>query len=212
MRSHSGLFVVFEGCDGAGKSTQLRLLANSLREQLPQQQIVCTREPGGTLLGSRIRELLLHGSDVAPRAEALLYAADRAQHYAEVIMPALAAGSIVLQDRYIDSSIAYQAGARGLSEEWIYELSAAVTEGTTPDLTVLLDFDPALRGERIAHREEAEDRIECETLAFHTSVAETFRRLATKAPERYLLVDATAPIAEINRLVVAKVNDILATS
>lgn len=188
-----GLFIVFEGGDGAGKSTQVRCLSRWLTARgIPQ---LTTREPGGTPLGARLREVLLH-SDDAPtaRAEALLFAADRAQHVESVILPALNRGEWVLCDRYIDSSIAYQGGGRDLDPRQVGMLSRWATCGLTPDLTVLLDV-PVQVG--AARRRGAADRMESESVAFHEQVAARFRELAGLAPQRYLVVDATRPAEAI---------------
>ena len=140
--AHPGLFISFEGGDGVGKTTQIRILADLLTAA--DVDHVLTREPGGTELGLEIRRLLLHGGYVAPRAEALLYAADRAHHIATRVRPALERGAVVLADRYLDSSVAYQGAARSLGPQEVRDLSLWATEGLLPDLTILLDGDPAL--------------------------------------------------------------------
>ena len=152
----SGLFVSFEGVDGVGKTTQVERLRAYLEAQ--GRTVVVTREPGGTALGKAIRQLLLHGvdggaADIAPRAEALLFAADRAQHVAETIRPALERGEVVITDRYLDSSLAYQAGGRELTPEEIRSLSMWATNNLLPDRTYLLDMDPALSHNRLEHAE-----------------------------------------------------------
>ena len=157
--SMSGLFVSFEGVDGVGKTTQVERLRAYLEAQ--GRTVVVTREPGGTALGKAVRQLLLHGvnegaADIAPRAEALLFAADRAQHVAETIRPALERGEVVITDRYLDSSLAYQAGGRELTSEEIRSLSMWATNNLLPDRTYLLDMDPALSHNRLEH---AEDRM-----------------------------------------------------
>lgn len=195
-----GLFIVFEGGDGAGKSTQVRCLSRWLGERgIPH---VVTREPGGTPLGARLRDLLLH-SDVAPtdRAEALLFAADRAEHVQTVVLPALARGDWVLCDRYIDSSVAYQGGGRDLDPRQIATLSRWATAGLTADLTVLLDVPVQVGASR---RRGAADRLEAESVRFHEQVAQRFREQARRAPERYLVVDATLPKEEISAVVLAR--------
>lgn len=196
-RPHPGVFVALEGGDGAGKSTQLRLLAERLAAAGVDH--VRTREPGGTDLGRVLREAILHGGEVAPRAEALLYAADRAQHVATLVRPALERGAVVLSDRYIDSSVAYQGGARGLGVDAVRDLSLWATEGLVPDLVVLLDVDPAVGGARRGARDRrGPDRIESEPGAFHARVRERFLALAAAAPQRYLVLDAAAPAGEIH--------------
>src|SRR2546427_514166 len=151
------MFVTFEGLDGSGKTTQIRLLARRL--EADGRRVLATREPGGTELGEQIRDLVLHGGDVAPWAEAALYAASRAQHVEEVIRPALARGEVVLCDRYIDSSVAYQGVARGLGLERVLELNLAVVGGLLPDLTFLLVLDPHEVGARLLREH---DRLERE--------------------------------------------------
>lgn len=184
-----GRFIVFEGGDGAGKTTQVTLLREWLEGR--GHTVVQTREPGGTPLGQQLRELLLHGDAVDPRAEALLYAADRAHHVAEVVRPALAAGSIVLQDRYIDSSVAYQGAGRVLGADDVANLSRWATHGLTPDVTVLLDIDPRIAAERRQRRDgDAPDRLEREALDFHLAVRDGFLAQAARHSERYLVLDA----------------------
>ncbi len=182
-----GLFVALEGGEGAGKSTQLAALQQWLEQG--GHEVVVTREPGGTVEGERLRALLLDpGSDLSPRAEALLYAADRAQHVDQVVRPALLRGAVVLTDRFVDSSLAYQGAGRVL--EGVADLSAWATQGLVPDLTVLLDVDPAVGLVR-ARRVGAPDRLEAESLAFHQRVRQGFLRLADGAPDRYLVLDAS---------------------
>ncbi len=185
-----GAFVVFEGGDGAGKSTQCRLLADALRER--GHEVVLTREPGGTSIGEAIREVLLgvgsHG--MAARTEALLFAAARAQHAAELIRPAVARGAVVLSDRYLDSSVAYQGAARELGEDRIADLSLWATEDLIPDLTVVLDVTP---GVGLARAGDA-NRMEAEPTAFHQAVRESFLRRAAAAPSRYLVLPADQPV------------------
>ncbi|MFP5219864.1 MAG: dTMP kinase [Actinomycetes bacterium] len=194
-----GRFVAFEGGEGAGKSTQLRLLAEWLRER--GHDVVVTREPGATEAGARLRAILLDpATRLAPRAEALLYAADRAQHVGQVVRPALRRGSIVLTDRYVDSSLAYQGAGRELERDDVARLSRWATEGLVPDLVVLLDVDPEV-GLRRARAEGIPDRIEAESLAFHRRVREGFLDLAAAAPERYLVVDAALPAEQVAALV-----------
>ncbi|GAA5167088.1 dTMP kinase [Ornithinimicrobium tianjinense] len=201
-----GLFVAFEGGDGAGKSTQSGLLGAWLERQ--GYAVRHTREPGGTELGRQIRELLLHGEDgsVSPRAEALLFAADRAHHVASLVRPALEQGEVVLTDRYLDSSVAYQGAARALGHEEVRELSLWAVEGLVPDLTVLLDVPAELGRER---RGEVHDRLEREADDFHDRVRRGFLDLAAREPGRYLVVDATRPAEEIAATVAARVGELL---
>ena len=189
-----GLLISFEGGDGVGKTTQIRILADLLAAA--DVDHVLTREPGGTGLGGAIRELLLHGGDIAPRAEALLYAADRAHHVATRIRPALERGEIVLTDRYLDSSVAYQGAARALGPEDVRALSLWATDGLLPDLTILLDAEPGLATRRIMGR-GAKDRLERETDAFHTALRAQFLALAEAEPARFVVIDADRPVDEV---------------
>ena len=195
------LFLVVEGLDGAGKTTQIERLASFLTAAGAPP--VVTREPGGTPVGERIREILLdpRHRDLSPRAEALLYAADRAQHVEDVIRPALAAGRVVVSDRYIDSSLAYQGLARGLGVEEVLHVNLWATGGLLPDLVVLLDVTPELG----RSRSDGTDRIEQEAEAFHRRVAQAYWALSRAYPSRFAVVDASAPPdvigAEIRRRV-----------
>ena len=202
----TGLFIAFEGGDGAGKSTQSRLLGRWLTDL--GYAVRHTREPGGTALGRQVRELLLHGEDgsVSPRAEALLFAADRAHHVASVVRPALERGEVVLTDRYLDSSVAYQGAARDLGHEEIRELSLWAVEGLLPDLTVLLDVS-AEQGR--VRRGDVHDRLEREADDFHDRVRQGFLDLAAREPERYLVLDATAPVEELAAAVRERVQPLL---
>lgn len=194
------MFIAFEGGDGAGKTTQIDLLRARLTAQ--GRDVVVTREPGGTELGVSIRQVLLHGDDVAPRAEALLFAADRAHHVATVVRPALQRGAVVLQDRYLDSSVAYQGAGRQLDPLEIKRLSLWATEDLLPDLTVLLDVS-AHDGR--ARRGAVHDRLESEEDDFHTRVREHYLQLAADDPGRYLVVDASLPREEIAAIVAERV-------
>jgi dTMP kinase len=185
----SGTWVVFEGGDGVGKTTQIDLLAAWLRERRPD--VVVTREPGGTELGRELRAAVMHGDHVAPRAEALLYAADRAHHIHTLVAPALERGAVVLQDRYLDSSIVYQGGARGLGDE-VERISLWATEGRLPDLTVLLDMAPT--GDRLSRDL---DRVERETVEHAERMRGAYLTLAARAPERYAVIDAARPVQEV---------------
>lgn len=183
-----GLFLAFEGGDGAGKSTQLRLLADALRERdLP---VLLTREPGGSPVGERLREIVLDPAlaPVDPRTEALLFAASRSAHVQRTIRPALAEGVTVLSDRYLDSSVAYQGAGRGLGVEQVRALSTWAVDGLLPDLTVLLDV-PEDTG-RLRRRERAADRMELEPPEFHARVRAAFLELARAEPRRHLVLDA----------------------
>ena len=193
-------FIVFEGGDGAGKTTQIEALREWLSSGV--QEVIVTREPGGTPLGVALRELLLHGEYVSPRAEALIFAADRAQHVATLVRPALERGAVVLCDRYQDSSIAYQGAGRTLDAGQIAGLSQWATHDLLPDLTVLLDVDPEIGR---ARRGADGDRMERERVDFHERVRAGFLALAAADPPRYLVVDAALPAAQISGLVRARV-------
>ena len=193
MATHTGLFVAFEGGDGAGKTTQVRLLAAALRRA--GLDVLETRQPGGTELGARLRDLVLHGDHVSPRAEALLYAADKAHHVDTVIAPALDAGRVVVTDRYVDSAIAYQGAGRDLGSDEVATIQHWAVGDLTPDLTVVLDV-PARTGR--SRRGDVHDRLEAEGDAFHEAVRAHFVALAKADPDRYLLVDATLPPDEIH--------------
>jgi dTMP kinase len=189
----AGVFIAVEGGDGAGKSTQVRRLAGWLAEA--GYPVRATREPGGTELGRALRALLLDRADgPAPRTEALLYAADRAQHVAEVIEPALARGEVVISDRYVDSSLAYQGAGRGLGTAELEQINRWGTAGRRPDLTVLLDVAPALGRRR---RGAAPDRLERESAAFHARVRGCLRDRAAADPDRYLVLDAAGDADEV---------------
>jgi len=189
-----GLFIVFEGGEGAGKSTQAGLLADWLRVR--SLEVVRTREPGATELGARIRSLVLDGGAVSARAEALLYAADRAHHVSTLVRPALARGAIVVSDRYVDSSLAYQGAGRTLPANEVLWLSNWATGGLRPHLVVLLDIDPGEGLGRVGERGKA-DRLESEALAFHERVRYAFLDLAADDLQRYLVLDATLPVDEL---------------
>jgi dTMP kinase len=195
-----GLFVVFEGGDGSGKTTQIRLLRSAVERA--GHEVLITREPGGTDLGERIRTVLLATASAAmsDRTEALLYAAARAQHVDEVIRPALEAGTVVLSDRYLDSSVVYQGAGRGLGEEQVAELNRWGTRGLVPDLTVLLDVDPAT-GLRRATELDGPDRLEGAGTDFHRQVRVAYRRLAESDPGRYLVLDATRSVEELHTVI-----------
>jgi dTMP kinase len=201
-----GLFVTFEGGDGAGKSTQSARLAAWLEQQ--GRTVVLSREPGGTELGTDIRSLLLHGGHVAPRAEALLYAADRAHNVETRVRPALERGDVVVQDRYLDSSVAYQGAGRVLDPGQVRELSLWAAEDLLPDLTVLLDLPADALGERLADR-AGFDRLESEAADFHERVRAAFLALAASEPDRFLVLDATLPVDELAAAIRARVTPLL---
>lgn len=190
-----GVFIAFEGGDGAGKSTQVRLLTDWLRER--STPVTVTREPGGSPLGERIRELVLDAelAPVDPRTEALLFAASRSAHLERTVLPALRDGAVVVTDRYLDSSVAYQGAGRGLGAETVRELNLWAVQGLVPDLTVLLDVTEEAGRARRADR--AADRMESEPADFHRAVRDAFLELARQEPQRYLVLDASAPVPEI---------------
>ncbi|WP_169735992.1 dTMP kinase [Intrasporangium chromatireducens] len=196
-----GWFICFEGGDGAGKTTQVRLLTEALERR--GLQVLVTREPGGTPLGAQIRNLVLHGDHVAPRAEALLFAADKAHHVAELIRPALDEGRVVITDRYTDSSIAYQGAGRDLGADEIRRLQQWAVGGLFPDLTIILDVTPEVGR---ARRGDVHDRLESEADDFHAAVRQGFLDLAARDPERYLVVDAGLPPEQIAARVLGRLD------
>lgn len=202
------MFITFEGIDGVGKSTQLDLVENYLLAK--GHQVLRTLEPGGTELGQEIRHLLLHRKgDVAARAEALLYAADRAHHVATKIRPALAEGKVVLADRYFDSSAAYQGAARELSLEEVRDISIWAVDGLFPDLTVLLDLPAA---EALARRNKtgvAPDRLEREQVDFFERARDAYLQLAKNEPQRFLVVDASMKVEQISEVVINRLSSLL---
>ena len=188
-----GMFITFEGGDGSGKSTQIQSVRDWFESR--GREVIVTREPGGTELGTEIRRLVQNGpEDVDARTEALLYAADRAYHVATVIGPALERGAVVLGDRYIDSSLAYQGAARSLGVDEIASLSAWATQGLYPSLTFLLDLPPEVGARR---RTDAPDRMECESMDFHERVRHEYLRLADAEPERIVVIDAVGTVDEV---------------
>ena len=198
-----GIFIAFEGGDGAGKSSQVALLADAFEHV--GREVVRTRQPGGTELGAQIRELLLHGDHVSPRAEALLFAADKAHHADLLIRPALTAGQVVVCDRYVDSSVAYQGAGRGLGERRVAELSLWATHDLVPDITVLLDVAPSVGLGRAADA----NRMEAEPEHFHADVRAAFLRRAAADPQRYLVVAAEQPPEQLAEQVLATVLGVL---
>jgi dTMP kinase len=204
-----GVFIAFEGGEGVGKTTQVERLAECLRGQgVP---VTVTHEPGATEVGRQVRAILLDGppGGLSDRAEALLFAADRAEHVERVVKPALCAGGVVLSDRYVDSSLAYQGAGRSLPLAELRRLSRWATEGLVPDLTVLLDLDPGI-GLFRAGRRSAADRLEQESLDFHGRVRQAFLAFAEERPQRYLVVDATYPPDRIAEIIRDRVGGLLA--
>ena len=186
------MFITFEGLDGSGKSTQAELLRSRL--EADGLEVISTREPGGTELGEKIRELVLHGGDVTPWAEALLYAAARAQHVEIVIRPALERGASVICDRYLDSSVAYQGVGRELGLDRVLDLNLAAVGGLLPDRTFLLALDVAEIGSRL---DREHDRLERESEAFHARAAAGYSELAVRFPERIVVLDAKRPADDL---------------
>jgi dTMP kinase len=197
------MFVTFEGVDGSGKSTQARLLAEGLRSE--GREVVLTREPGGTMTGERIREILLHGEALAPWAEAALFAAARAELLEEVVRPALDRGADVVSDRYLDSSLAYQGIARGLGVEPVLELNRLATSGLLPDRTFVILLPPA---EAAARRSGELDRMEREGAAFAEDVDRAYREIAGAFPDRVRVVDGTLNPEDIAEIVRGQLRDL----
>ena len=204
----TGLFITLEGGDGSGKSTQSALLVQWLTDA--GHSVLVTREPGGTPLGEELREIVLHRrGDIAPRAEALIYAADRAHHVATKVRPALERGDIVVQDRYIDSSVAYQGAGRVLDGSEVRNLSLWATENLVPDLTILLDLHEDDGRARLAER-TTYDRLEAEESDFHQRVRAGYLELAAAEPERFLVLDARDAVEGIAASIRARVEALLA--
>lgn len=207
----AGLFITFEGPDGAGKTTQLHILAEKLSQE--GYDVLCTREPGGTRISDKIREMLLDpaNKEMHARAEALLYAAARAQHVAEVISPALRAGRMVLCDRFIDSSLAYQGWGRALPKDMLYAINQFAADNLNPDITLLLDIAPQEGNLRIIKRNGGQrDRIEEEQDSFRHRVCQGFRELARLHAARIVYIDACRPVADVHRDIWQHVNQRIA--
>ncbi|MGA8790945.1 MAG: dTMP kinase [Paenarthrobacter sp.] len=204
-----GLFIAFEGGDGAGKSTQAARLSDALQSR--GVSVLRTREPGGTPIGEKLRSLVLdhgHGT-IDARTEALMFAAARAAHASQVIRPALAEGTVVITDRYIDSSVAYQGAGRGLGAEGVLTLNQWATDGLRPDLTVLLDVDPSDGRRRRTAGDAAEDRLESEPDAFHSAIRDAFLELAEAAPSSYLVLPANSDIETLAAQILERVESLL---
>lgn len=192
------MFITLEGPEGSGKTTAVEFAVNKLLEM--GYEIVRTREPGGTIISEQIRNVILDKANTAmdARTEALLYAASRRQHLVEKIWPALKAGKIVICDRYLDSSLAYQGGARELGVEEVLKVNLFATENTWPDLTLLFDIDPIIGLSRISSNNQREvNRLDLEKLDFHKKVRATFLKLAKQYPERYAIIDASKSREEV---------------
>ena len=193
-------FISFEGIEGSGKSTQVKALAKHLRAK--GHKVIETVEPGGTVIGNKIRELLLEpGNHMDPMAELLLYYSSRAQHVREVIYPAILDNSIVITDRFIDSTVAYQGYARGIDLGLINTLNDIVVPDMKPFLTFLLDMDVE-EGLRRNRQAQKEDRFELETVEFHNRVRKGFHQIAVEEPERIKIVDASVSAEEVSRKVI----------
>jgi len=199
----AGAFITFEGIDGCGKSTQLRLLASELRVRgVP---VVATREPGGTTLGQKLRTALLDVQEqVDPLAELLVFAADRAQHVRRHLLPALEQNQVVLSDRYADATVAYQGGGRGFEPKLIEEIVELATGGLKPDLTLLFDLSVAESAVRTRKRVQAKrtDRLDKEDAEFHTRVRNTYLEIARAEPERFRVIDARGSVNETHKVVI----------
>lgn len=193
-----GYFISVEGTDGSGKTTQIQKMVAYFQQQ--GYEVLCTREPGGTPIGESIRDILLNPSHTAlcDRAEILLYAASRAQHLEEKILPAVKGGKIVISDRFADSTVAYQGFGRKLDANWVEEVNVSATNGVTPDLTIYLDVPPK-QGILRKHLEEHHtlDRLEQETLEFHERVYEGYQALWKKYPKRIRRIDATLSVEKV---------------
>lgn len=207
----AGTFITFEGLDGSGKSTQLRLLANSLLAK--GCEVLTTREPGGTPVGLKLRAALLDAQEeVDPLTELLVFAADRAQHVRRVLRPAIAAGQVVISDRYADATVAYQGAGRGFSPELISRIIALATEGLRPDLTLLFDLEvseSSVRTRRRSegkHKAETADRLDSENAEFHGRVRDAYLRLAATEPDRFHIVNSSGSVedtqAQVKQIVV----------
>ncbi len=204
------MFITFEGPEGSGKSSVLNYVYEKLKEK--NYKVIKTREPGGTPISEQIRNIILDKSNTAldPKAEALLYAASRRQHLVEKIWPSLKDGYIVLCDRYLDSSLAYQGGARGLGIDEILNINNFATDKTFPDLTILFDIDPKLGLKRIAQNSKREvNRLDLEKLEFHNKVRESFLKLAEIYKDRYHIIDASKPFDTVCKETLTYIENIL---
>lgn len=206
-----GKFITFEGIDGSGKSTQLRMLADVLRAR--GLDIVTTREPGGTTLGRHLREAFLEtGETVAPMAELLAFAADRAQHVEFLIKPSIAGGKIVISDRYADATFAYQGAGRENSAEQVNQVIALATGGLKPDLTLFFDIPVEIAISRMSVRDESQakkNRMDEETAEFYSRVREAYFEIAHREPERFRIVDASGSVEDIHISVVGLVDGLI---
>lgn len=191
------MFITFEGGEGSGKSTTIKKIADKLNKE--GYEVVLTREPGGTPISEEIRNIILDkkNTEMDAKTEALLYAASRRQHIVQKILPALKEGKVVICDRFLDSSLAYQGAARGLGIEKVLTMNLFATEGLEPDLTLLFNLDPAQGLERIAEASRHVDRLDLEALSFHKKVHEAFLQLAKRYPNRFVIIDASKTQEEV---------------
>lgn len=210
-----GKFISFEGPDGAGKTSVITAIQAELEQQLGNEKVMYTREPGGNHISEQIRRVLFdeHNTDMDGRTEALLFAAARRQHIVSEILPALKAGKVILCDRYVDSSIAYQGAGRHLGEQKIWQINQYAIDGLLPDLTIYLDVESKLGLQRIAkHRANQVNRLDEEQLSFHKTVREAFLRIQREDPERIKLIDASQSlpkvISDVKQTIHAKFNDL----
>jgi dTMP kinase len=197
------VFITFEGPEGGGKTTVMQRIAEKLRGE--GRAVVSTREPGSGSVGIQIREALLHSGPIDPRCELFLFLADRANHVSTVVRPAIEKGELVLCDRYSDSTVVYQAHARGLDPIGIRELNAFATDGLVPDMTILLDLDPEVGIKRLTSK----DRLDAEPIVFHRRVREGFLVEARREPERWRIVDAAKTVEQVEFLCFAYIKEIL---
>jgi dTMP kinase len=208
---NKGIFITAEGPEGAGKTTIINMLASGLADE--GYKVMQTREPGGIEIAEQIRAVILDTKNTAmdPRTEALLYAAARRQHLAEKVQPAIDEGYIVLCDRFIDSSLAYQGHARGLGIDEVYSINHFAIEGMMPELTLYFDIDPASGLQRIGRNQGREvNRLDLESLEFHTKVREGYEILAARFPERIQRIDASLPVEKVYQLASARLKALLA--
>lgn len=209
MTERKGLFITFEGADGSGKSTQMRLLADRIRGL--HREVIQTQEPGGTGIGLQIRRILLDTANgrLCPVAEMLLYFAARAQNFDEIILPSWEGGAVVLSDRFTDSTLAYQGAGRGLGEEVVMRLHDIACHGLQPDLTICLDIDTSTALER-AHLRGAADRMDAQGVDFHRRVRDSYLDLAKRNPQRIVVLDGRGSVEEVSVLVWDAVKGLLA--
>lgn len=207
---HRPCFITFEGGEGSGKTTLIKKIAQALNKD--GLDVLSTRAPGATPLGGKLRYLLLKSTaiDVSPRAELLLFLADRAQHVDEVILPALAEGKVVLCDRYNDSTLAYQAGARGFDRDWVHEMTEFASHSLRPNLTLYLDLDPEIGLARKS--EKSGDRIQKKEIEFHQKVRNAFLDIARRDPKRFIVIDASLKKEQVLEIALEKVYELFAVT